>query len=481
MTVANSDRTALLLAPEATYGTPDTSATLEPVRFTGEGLTLTPEFVDSAEITPDRQDSDVAEVNRGAGGTLTTELSYGSQDTMVEALFQGTYTPAGGSLTQTGDGIADLDFTAADSTVARDSGSWVTDGWAAGMRVNVTGSASNDGVYVLGTVAALTMVLLQENGLDLASITDEANVAATIHCGATTGALATISFDAASQEIRDSGSGFVDAGFKVGDWLKVSGAANSENNGVFQVSTLAAGAMKLVAGETSLVDESAGASITARTSKFVVNASRQQSFTVEKRFTDLADTDKFTQYPGVVFNTGSLSVTPAGIVGLEFGVVAKDEQDGGGATYGAGDSSPTTTKVINATGHVVAVFEAESTFKVTGLTVEATNNAEALNEVAELGAVEVASGKFQVSGTFSVYHRNKATLEKFRGVTETSLAIRFKDAAGNHIILDLARAILTAGSGNAGGANTRVTSEFSFRIPKDATTGRTARWVLEDA
>jgi len=304
-----------------------------------------------------------------------------------------------------------------------------------------------------------------------------ANKGFTLKGAATTITATTISFDAGTQEIRDSANGFVSAGFAVGDWVACSGTAS--HNDLYQLSTVAAGAMTLVGGQAAVVNESAGASMTVGNAKFVENGVTQRSFSFEKRYGDLSATDEFVQYPGMVFNTMSLNVQPGAIVTGEFGLLGKTEQDGGGSSYGAGDAAVSTTNVINATGNVTAVLEAKAAFTVTGLTVEITNNGEALNEVASLGAIDIASGKFQVSGTLTLFLRDKAFLEKYRGFTETELSIRFRDAAGNNNVLYLPRVILSDGGGTASGQNTRISAEFSFETAKDQTIGKTARWVVE--
>lgn len=65
--------------------------------------------------------------------------------------------------------------------------------------------------------------------------------------------LNTISFDSASKEIRDSGSGLVTAGFIVGDLVRVAGSAS--NNSTFTVTAVAAGALTV---SESVTDEAAG-------------------------------------------------------------------------------------------------------------------------------------------------------------------------------------------------------------------------------
>lgn len=67
----------------------------------------------------------------------------------------------------------------------------------------------------------------------------------------------TISFDAASREIRDSANGFIDGGYLPGNYVIVKGS--TKNNGKYLVESVAAGVLVV---EGTLSDEAAGASVT---------------------------------------------------------------------------------------------------------------------------------------------------------------------------------------------------------------------------
>jgi len=78
----------------------------------------------------------------------------------------------------------------------------------------------------------------------------------------------TLSVAAADDSFNDSASGFVTAGFAVGDVIKVSGFATAANNGQFKVASVAAGKITvtdLAGAAVTLVDELAGASVTIAT------------------------------------------------------------------------------------------------------------------------------------------------------------------------------------------------------------------------
>lgn len=82
------------------------------------------------------------------------------------------------------------------------------------------------------------------------------NWAAAISMSGTTFAAASGSPDS----FTDSGNGFVAAGIQPGQWIITTGFSNQENNGYFQVLTVAAGTIT-VKGESALVNEAAGPSV----------------------------------------------------------------------------------------------------------------------------------------------------------------------------------------------------------------------------
>ncbi len=70
---------------------------------------------------------------------------------------------AGTALTITGYGPGDLDF--ASTTITRNIGSWVTDGFKVGMYVTVDGTASNDGTFGPITEISATVITIASGGL----------------------------------------------------------------------------------------------------------------------------------------------------------------------------------------------------------------------------------------------------------------------------------------------------------------------------
>ena len=93
-----------------------------------------------------------ADVNTGTDEITLTAHGLLTGQGPFQFTGQGPSMVAGTSLTIRGD----LD------EYQRATGSWITDGFVAGMSILTTGSNNNDGVYTLGTVTALSMDIVED-------------------------------------------------------------------------------------------------------------------------------------------------------------------------------------------------------------------------------------------------------------------------------------------------------------------------------
>ena len=164
------------------------------------------------------------------------------------------------------------DNVGAPDTITLSSGSWATSGFVVGDTITVAGTASNDGDYKIGAIAADGLVLTLEAGNALSNETAaEGSQVAKSALGSLNGN-PTLTF--ADNGVNDgtitrSAGSWVDDGFTVGDAISVSGTAKNNNtytiagisNGGTQV-TLAGG--YFVQNETTTASQTVGASLLAR-------------------------------------------------------------------------------------------------------------------------------------------------------------------------------------------------------------------------
>lgn len=94
--MASADLTVLRFIPEATIGVTPATPALKQLRFTSESLNYNIENTKTAEIRPDRTETDLVQTSAQGGGEISFELSYGSFKEFMEAALCGTWTPAAG-------------------------------------------------------------------------------------------------------------------------------------------------------------------------------------------------------------------------------------------------------------------------------------------------------------------------------------------------------------------------------------------------
>lgn len=90
--MADGSRHSLRITPEVTPGTTPANPVWQTVRHTGTTLALSKETLQSEELRDDRQIADFRHGAQQVGGDISIELSFGSFDTILEALLQGTWT-----------------------------------------------------------------------------------------------------------------------------------------------------------------------------------------------------------------------------------------------------------------------------------------------------------------------------------------------------------------------------------------------------
>ena len=91
MTIATGARHDLSFIVESTYGTTPSTPAFTKIRHTGTTLGLSKEALESEELREDRQVQFFRHGTKSVGGDINFELSYGGLDSLIEAVFCGTW------------------------------------------------------------------------------------------------------------------------------------------------------------------------------------------------------------------------------------------------------------------------------------------------------------------------------------------------------------------------------------------------------
>lgn len=300
--------------------------------------------------------------------------------------------------------------------------------------------------------------------------TFDALIEAAFHGTWTSKTLADVTLSAAALDssFSDSGNGFVDAGFVVGDIVRVSGFATAANNGRFKIASVAAGTITVTAVDGSpvaLVDEAAGQAVTIETDAVLKTGSTRRKFAILKHNEDIG---RWLIYRGCEVNTVALDCPLQGKIGITFSVIGTKEEaytfDPETETLG----QPTTTVMM--TTFEGDLFEGGTGLNhATALNLSLENGMEAIYRLFSRDAYDIKLGRISVSGSLSAYIEDTRLKDKYLGETKTALAITLTDGE-NAYRLDMTRAKLTTAT-EEGSGDDALTQNYDFRAFNDPAVG----------
>ena len=283
----------------------------------------------------------------------------------------------------------------------------------------------------------------------------------------------------ATGTLTDGSAGASFTGALVGGWIKISGMAESENNGYFKILTVTSTDVIVVAGKAAMVDETAGVAVISMGAQ-LVNGVTQTSFVIEKEFSDLSS--EFEINLGCVLASFGLSVAQDAVITGSFGVLGKVAASAA-ATGGGGYTAANTNNPFNGIDHVISILEGypavnvDNDFETFAFDLDLQNNLRERGIVGTLGPKSIGAGKIQVSGTLQAYFESKAIMDKYLNWTSSALAVVLEDDDGNAYVIDLPRVKFTDGKRVAGGENTDIIADMSYGAYMHETEGVTIRIV----
>ncbi len=266
--------------------------------------------------------------------------------------------------------------------------------------------------------------------------------------------------------ITDSGNGF--GSLVANQWVYIDGFDTAANNGFFKIVTAAAGQITVSGG--TLVDESAGESVTITMGGQIVNSTTLKTFNVERQYTDLSE--EFSLFIGVAIDTFNLSVPAEGIVTGNFGILGLEEESKS-ASAGSGYDAVTTTNAIDTSDDAAKLLESNVSCDMIEFSLSVSNQ---LRRRPQVGPQKTpGSGRINTTGTMKAYYENKTLYDKALNMTASSVALCVQDDAGNGYVIEMPQLKFTDGKRISGSAETDVIADMSWEAYMDPTEGITIR------
>lgn len=199
------------------------------------------------------------------------------------------------------------------------------------------------------------------------------------------------------------------------------------------------------------------------------NGVAQKSFTLEKTF-ELGATDQFHRFTGAVANTLSLSLATGSIVTGSFGFITKGatsaQAEVASSTYTAANSNP----VINAATNFASLAMTGITGpEMTALDLSITNNITPEQVLGSLDARGLSAGRFEISGTATLYFENEELYELFLAAGSADLTFKLGGASSKNYTFNLPNIKFSSATVVAGGNDSPLLIEAGFTGLYDST------------
>lgn len=219
-----------------------------------------------------------------------------------------------------------------------------------------------------------------------------------------------------------------------GQYVRVSGAVNTANNGVFGPATgILGGGTGIGFGTGTFTAETGTANVVVYGARFK-NGTTKISHSIERLNNDLTGA-RYEAFRGMVLDKWGINWQPGSVVGQQFDWMGKDAlpMSTGSALPGSLTAS-LTNPIVNAVNQIGTIRENGAALSGTfcrGLSLQVSNNVEMLKALENLGAVDFRIGEFSLQLSMQLYLADATYYNKFINNTNTNFSWRVTDALGN--------------------------------------------------
>jgi hypothetical protein len=206
----------------------------------------------------------------------------------------------------------------------------------------------------------------------------------------------------------------------------------------------------------------------------LANGVTPKFFTFEELY-ETGATDQYRRFAGAAINTMSLELTAGSIVTGSFSVMAFGEPTLAQTAIASSTyTDPNTNPVLTASNDFGNLTITGLTSpKVQSISLNITNNLRPQPVVGDIDGIGLGSGRFDVTGSITMYFENEEAYDIFLANTYTDLAFRIGGASTLKYDVSIPNVKFTSASIEAAGNDTDVPITLEFGAVRDASQDHT--------
>ena len=242
---------------------------------------------------------------------------------------------------------------------------------------------------------------------------------------ASSGATLTIAANGSNYDVTRAAGSYLTDGFKVGDVVRLAGAALNANNVAKNLMVLAVTAtvltVKVLNGSTLTVGASklGDASVVGKKTFVPSSGHTDVSYSIEQWYSDIPAVEVYT---GCKVASAAVSLPSTGFSTVDFNFTGKDlGQVGSTRYYTTPTAAGTTTGLAAVNGALV--IDGAAVALLTSVDFTINRELSPLTVVGSNTAADVTAGRITVTGSFNAYFSDVTYRDKFVNETEAALAI----------------------------------------------------------
>ncbi|MEG1313307.1 MAG: phage tail tube protein [Bacilli bacterium] len=425
---ASANDLQLNYAREKVYGEVP-AVRFKSMRVTSESLSITEDTTNDSEIRNDRMGGTPIRTALNVGGQIGIEPSYRN----FEDFKEGAMFSCWQDILEIN--ATDVAFNSTDKTISLSNNK--VSNLNIGDRLFIRGSAKNDGEYTIAKIASNNITVEEE------IITESIGASVIVSAIKLTFSAGDIKFDSVDNSINSTVFDFSSLNLISEQYIKVLGT--SKNNKDFKIKSISTN--KNAAGKVSI-----GGS---RLRNGVVN----HSFMFEKSQVPT----EFYKYTGMMVSEFGLNIATGAVLNGSMTFVGKSEVPAVANTASVGEVKKAyDTKNYNSVSDIgeVSVNGTKASAAVQDLSFTINNNIEQQKQIGSLENAGVFAGNCDISGTISLYYKDKSIYESF--LAEDNKTISFPVVFDNKGYRYTINAKLTNPAKNTEGVNQSIIQQYTL-------------------